>query len=178
MPRTRRPPGGAYNPTNALLTASNTIRSALEAARLFLLNRDLTDGGVGIATTASKVRNTATILYTVDGEFKSKASTDDLWTLTGGNLASGYKRVYLLLLDAAGAATVSASDDVLAAGTNTLPAFPASKAVVGSVTVATAGAAFVPGTTLLSAVAVTDTYFDGVPAAMLPAAPDEDITVV
>jgi hypothetical protein len=161
---------------NVLKNEYNTLRAATEALRSATLNRVLADGGAVIATTKSKVRSNATITYTVDGEFKSKASTDDLWTLTGANLADGYKRTYLLLLDAAGAASVLASDDVLAAGTVTLPAWPASKAVVGSVTVATAGAAFVPGTTLLDAVTVTDTYFDGVPAAMLPAAPDEDVS--
>lgn len=160
---------------NVLKGQYNTARSALHALWMFCLNRVLSDGGVGIATTKSKVRSNATIAYTVNGEFFSKASTDDLWTLTGGNLADGYKRTYLLLLDSAGAASVSASNDVLAAGTVTLPAFPASKAVVGSVTVATSGAAFVPGTTLLDAATVTDTYFDGVPAAMLPEPPDEDV---
>ncbi len=176
MPRALAAPGGRYALENALKDGYNTARATIVALRNALLNRVLSDGGVGIATTASKVRSSATIVYTVDGEFKSKASTDDLWTLTGSNLADGYKRVYLLLLDAAGAASVAASNDVLVAGTNTLPAFPASKAVVGSVLVATAGAAFVPGTTLLSAGTVTDTYFDGLPAAMLPAAPTEDVT--
>jgi hypothetical protein len=174
MPNALRVPH-SYNLSNVLRDEYNTARATIRALWFAMLNRVLSDGGVGIATTKSKVRSNATILYTVNGEFKSKASTDDLWTLTGANLADGYKRTYLLLLDADGAATVSASNDVLAAGTNTLPAFPADKAVVGSVTVATAGAAFVPGTTLLDAVTVTDTYFDGLPAAMLPEPPDEDV---
>jgi hypothetical protein len=161
---------------NVLKEAHNTMRATSVALRNAMLHRVLSDGGAGIGTTTSKVRSNATISYTINGEFKSKAATDDLWTLTGAVIPAGQKRTYLLLLDSAGAATVAASDTVLAAGTVTLPAWPADKAIVGSVTVSNgSGGNFTPGTTALNAASITTTYFDGVPAAMLPAAPTEDV---
>lgn len=176
MPNAHPYPGPDSLP-NTLKDEYNTLRASVEALRSAALNRVLSDGGAGIGTTTSKVRSNATITFTVDGEFKSKASTDDLWTLTGAVIPAGQKRSYLLLLDSAGVATVSASDTVLVAATVTLPAWPASKAVVGMVTVSNgSGGNFTPGTTALNAASITTTYFDGVPAAMLPAAPDEDIS--
>lgn len=176
MPRAFGYPDGRSLP-NTLKNAYNDLRAAAVAIRNAVLHRVLSDGGAGIGTTTSKVRSTATILYTINGEFKSKASTDDLWTLTGAVIPAGQKRTYLLLLDTAGTATVAASDTVLVAGTVTLPAWPAGKAVVGSVTVSNgSGGNFTPGTTALNAASITTTYYDGVPAAMLPAAPDEDVT--
>ncbi len=131
-----------------------------------MANSVLNVGGVAIASTASKVKLAAAIDYLVDGVLTTKGITDDFWTLTGANLAAGYTRKYLLLIDASGAATVLASDDRLTAqaAACVFPAVPAGKSVVGMLQVDTGGAAFVPGTTLLSAGTVTDTYTDGAPA--------------
>jgi hypothetical protein len=137
-----------------------------EMSRLFF-NAALTDGGVSIGTTTTKVRSNASITYRSSGELKAKASTDDLWTLTGAALAIGYSRLYLLLLDAAGTATVLASDDVLTANVANarFPSLVADgTAIVGWVSIANASAGvFTPGATALNAAGITTTYFDGVP---------------
>ncbi len=119
---------------------------------------------VTIATTASKVKTTnATVLLNA-GVMNALAASDDFWTLTGGVLAASSFRRYLLLCDAADAATVLASDDSIVSAAacrwSTLPAN--GTAIVGILTVATDSThTFTPATTLLSAAGITDTYVDG-----------------
>ena len=131
--------------------------------------------------TASKVKTTATTQCYIDGVPLSLTATDDLWTLTGANLAAGSVRKYLLLWDGATATTVVSvlqSNDVviatspLATSASALaqcrfPSLPpknatgGSNVVVGILSIVNTTNAFIPATTLLSATGVTDTYRDG-----------------
>lgn len=146
---------------DALITAVNRVSNQVVGL----------SAGVAIATTASKVKTAVAVQFLVNGVYTKLAISDNFWTLTGANLADGYTRKYLLLVDGAGAASVLASDDRLtaAAAQCVFPAIPAGKVCLGVLQVDTSGAAFVPGTTLLSAGTVTDTYTDGHPAGVLGA---------
>lgn len=148
-----------------------TVKTALAALKAYMSHMALSDGGVGIGTTVQKVRSNATISYLIAGEFKSKASTDDLWTLSGTTITDGNFNKYLLCLDTSGAASIVEGTQGASAGAVVLPAYPSAKSVVGMLTVQTVGATFVPGTTALDAATVTDTYFDGAPDELLTAGP-------
>lgn len=133
------------------------------------------------ATTASQVKTTATTQLFIDGVPLSLTGTDNLWTLTGGNLAAGSVRKYLLLWDGTTATTVVsvlASNDIVIAnsplGTAAsalaqcrFPSLPpknaggGSNVIVGVANIVNLTNPFIPGTTLLSAAGVTDTYRDG-----------------
>lgn len=112
-------------------------------------------------TTASKVKTTNATVVLNNGVVNAVAATDDAWTLTGANLATGKTRKYLLCVSAADAFTVIASDDQATAADCRFGQRPADGiAVLGILQVTNnSGADFVPGTTLLSA--VTPTYLDG-----------------
>lgn len=154
--------------------ARDTVRAELnklmQAHTYFMLNglastTVATTPAVTIATTASQVKTTNATVLRNAGVLNALAASDDFWTLTGGDLAASSFRRYLLLCDAADAASVLASDDstVDAASCRWSSLPPNGTAIVGILTVATAAATtFTPGTTLLSAAGITDTYVDGV----------------
>ena len=114
-------------------------------------------------TTTSKVKVAQATVCLNNGVVNAVGITDDAWTLTGANLATGYSRKYLLLVDAADAFTVQASDDKASAADCRFSSRPADgKCILGILTVTNAsGADFVPGTTLLGAAGITATYIDG-----------------
>jgi len=93
-----------------------------------------TDPGIGDAGTAGYLRNTATTEF-ASGQFRySKASTDDLWDLSGetDTTATQY-RAYWLLLDSAGTASIAAGSNAQSAA-DTLRALPdldGTKSVIG-----------------------------------------------
>lgn len=137
-----------------------------------------------IATTASKVKTTATTELMVGGVLKSLTATDDFWTLTGADLAIGSVRRYQLCWDGTSATTVMsvrASDDqVIADYADAATALaacrwpslpPQGTVIVGVLSIVNVTNAFVPGTTLLSAAGVTDTYIDGPDANCFMASP-------
>lgn len=144
-----------------------TARTSMANLKRVLSNLCLADAGVAIGTTVAKVKFANNITYLIDGEFKAKTATDDFWTLSGTTITDGNTNKYLLCIDAAGAASIVEGTQAASAGAVVLPAWPASKSVVGILTVATAGAEFVPGTTALDAATVTDTYFDGFDPALI-----------
>lgn len=124
-------------------------------------------------TTASKVKTTATSQFSDNQVIKSLTATDDLWTLTGGNLAAGFCRRYWLLWDGTSATTVvsvqQSSDISIAVAGSAAAAInlcrwpalpPMGTIIVGILSIANTTNAFIPGTTLLSATGVTDTYQD------------------
>lgn len=130
---------------------------------------------LNIGTTTSKVKTTATTQLWINGVVKSLTATDDLWTLTGGNLAIGSVRRYLMLWDGTSATTVvsvlasndqviasyaSAAAALLACRFPTLP--PAGTVIVGIVSITNVTNAFIPGTTALTATGVTAAYLDGI----------------
>lgn len=148
-----------------------TFKAAVDKQKRFLINMPLANATVAIGTTVQKVRTTTTATYRIDGIFKSKASTDDFWTLSGTTVTDGNFQKYLLCIDASGAASIVEGTQGASAGAVVLPAWPASKSVLGILQVQTVGATFVPGTTGLDAATVTDTYYDGFDPALIDDAP-------
>lgn len=131
-----------------------TLKNLVSTVMRFLIGtRAFTSGVLAVGTTASKIKTTAAINYCIDGVMYVKAATDDLFTFTDTTeLADGDTCFYLLCLDATGAALIVNGTDTA------LPACPSGYCPVGYVKIVTSGAAFTPGTTLLSASTVTDTY--------------------
>lgn len=150
------------------------------------LTMSLNSGALANGTTAGTVKTTAAINYIVDGQFYSKAITDNMsiaYTgptvyqaptgvgsvnggFTGGS--NGSTRLYALALNTSGALSVVPGPIVdsadLAAGRAPLQ-FPVITAtgqcVIGALRIAvTAGTSFVPGTTSLAAAGVTATYLN------------------
>ncbi len=139
--------------------------------RLILLyqNRVLTAAAVATGTTTSKVKTVATATFTIDGTFKTKAATDDLWTLSGTVVAASMFQKYLLLLNAAGTASIQEGIQASAAAGVVFNTLPDAKAIIGIATVATdSSTTFTPGTTLLGAAGITTTYVDGFDNSLLP----------
>lgn len=137
--------------------------------------------GVAIGGTASKVKiaapNGAGVDYAIDGILYHKADTDDFWTLSGSVLAVSSSIIYLLCINAAGTMSIVEGTAVLTAditsGKKPLnwPQPGAAVCPLGAVRVDTnASTTFTPGTTLLSAAGITDTYYD------LFAVPDTPLT--
>lgn len=157
-----------------------TAHALYEAIQRLILLRDnacLSDGGSADGTTPAKVKTTATVNYLIDGEFKSKGATDDLWTLTGTTLTAGQVNKWLLCLDGSGTASVVEGNpstsaagvsfsDIVAADGHTYPAPGPSKCIVAQLTVVVNSSTFVPGTTSLAAGTITVTYRDGYEATM------------
>jgi hypothetical protein len=143
---------------------------------LLTLNAALSTATPTAGTTTSRARTTAASTYTIDGIFKAKASTDNLFDLTPlaasvvGNAAKAQHNIYLLVLDAAGAATVVAGTPADTLAAVTLPAVPDGKCIIGYVNVSVAaGSVFTPGTTALAtAGAYTVSFGDGFPVQYLP----------
>lgn len=134
-------------------------------------NGAYTASGATIATTTSKVKTVNTTNYTVGGAWKTKAATDNLWTLTGTVVPFSSYQKYLLMLDGSGVASVvecQMSTPANSAGTALaslvkLPSYATFQvACIASITVSTNGStAFTPGTTALNAAGITTTYQDG-----------------
>ena len=117
-------------------------------------------------SSAAAVKNSA-FSYTIGAYVYTKASAET--ALSGDTIPDGKYGAYLLTIDEDGTITVtdgatnSTGWDTVAQAINDLPAAPSDEAVMGYVVVYTSGATFIPGTTLLSAAEVTDTYTDGYP---------------
>lgn len=145
----------------------------------------LNSGGLAAGTTAGTVKTAAAINYILDGQFYTKAITDNMsiaytgpqvyqapggvgtinGSFTGG--PNGSTRLFLLCLNAAGAlsvvpgAIVDSAD--LAAGRVPLqfPDEPFNVCVIGALRVAvTANTTFTPGSTGLSAAGVTSSFIN------------------
>jgi hypothetical protein len=141
-------------------------------------NLCFTSGALDAGTNSGTIKTTATITYTVNGEFKSKAATDNISiAFTGPSFygtpadgsftgaTGGSTRLYAVFLNAAGTFSVEPGPIVntaeLAAGTAALhwPGAKRDRACCGAVRIAvTAGTTFIPGTTALNATGVTTTY--------------------
>jgi hypothetical protein len=146
----------------------------------------LASAGLAEGTNANTIKTTADIAYTIDGRFYAKATTDNIAIsysgasvyqaaaggvqainggFTGG--VNGSTRLYLLTLDTSGAVGIVPGAIVdsaeLAAGRVALqfPDAPAGVCPFGALRIAlTAGTAFTPGSTDLSATGVTDTFYN------------------
>lgn len=144
-------------------------------------NIALASGALANGTTAGTIKTTVVVPYLNDGQFYSKAITDNIaiaytaaatvygqpsnGSFTGG--ANGSTRLYGLYLDTSGNVTLECGPIVdtvaLAAGSAALH-FPPNKrglTVFGAVRIAvTSGTTFIPGTTALGAAGVTTTYLN------------------
>jgi len=153
-------------------------------------NLAFTSGALDDGTVAGTIKTTATVTFTINGQFKSKGATDDVSiAYTGpsvygdaGNGAftgqtGGSTRLYGVYLNAGGNFSVLPGPVVnsaaLAAGAASLqfPSAQRDKACIGVVrVVVTANTTFVPGTTALDASGVTVTYIN------LSSVPGEPLT--
>jgi hypothetical protein len=153
-------------------------------------NLAFTSGALDDGTTAGTIKTTATVTFTINGQFKSKGATDDVSiAYTGPSVygdagngaftgqAGGSTRLYGVYLNAGGNFSVLPGPVVnsaaLAAGAASLqfPSAQRDKACIGVVRVAvTANTTFVPGTTALDASGVTVTYIN------LSSVPGEPLT--
>lgn len=165
--------------------SSNGDRSGVELANLgaaFAMNRALSSAAAAIGTTTQKVKTAATLTYTINGIFFSKAATDDFWTLAGTTVAASMFQKYLLLIDSAGAASIqegvqantaakvglSNVSNYSAVGA-LLSILNAGKVVAVTLQIATDSThTFVPGTTALNAAGITATYNNGLDQAFVP----------
>jgi len=157
--------------TSELTADHATSKLSNDPMRNLMLNRLMTDGGVAVGGTTQNVQLVNTINYTINGEFKSKGATDDLWTLEGSAVTTPNYNKYVLMLDGSGTATVNAGTQASAAASVTLPALESSYCVVGVVTVRAVTANFTPGTTSLGSADIDVTYFDGFDPLYIPAGP-------
>ena len=154
----------------------------------------LNSGALAEGTNAGTIQIAAAINFVIDGQFYSKAITDNIAIsysgatvyqaaaggiqavnggFTGG--VNGSTRIYGLFLSTAGAVSIVPGPIVdsaeLAAGRVALafPTAPRGVCPIGALRIAlTAGTAFTPGSTDLSASGVTDTFYN---LADMPAAP-------
>jgi len=118
---------------------------------------------ISIGSDTAKVRTNGTCPFMVDGVFFSKASTDDLWTLSGTASAASQTAIFLLYLTGAGAASIAQVGPYAteALCIENLPALPDGKALIGSLRVVTSSSqTFEPGTDA-PGTGNTATYYDG-----------------
>lgn len=161
-------------PTHGSPTGDAAVVQAHNALLMQAENCALTAAGTAQATTTSKVKTTATCAYLLNGVFKSKAATDNLWTLTGSAVTAGGSGAtlhYALCLDGSGTASVIAGP-VNQGSTTVWSAAPVSFMVADVAIVATlkisltAATVFTPGTTATNAAGVTSTFEDGMDATL------------
>ncbi len=120
---------------------------------------------IGNGTTAGRLRTTASTTGRVAGVEVTKASTDDLWNLSGETATTASQfRAYWLYINAAGAASFAAGTNAAsaAAALAALPSIAEDKCVLG---VYVAGVS----TNFANALAAQGTIYNGIPeGAALP----------
>jgi len=154
---------------NGRATGGAAVAQSHNALLQQALNMALTAAGTATATVTSQVKTVNTLTFLINGAFKSKAATDNFWTLTGSAVTAGVGGAtmhWALCISAAGAASVVQGPTNQGSTTVWTPApanlQPADLCIVGIVKVSlTATTVFTPGTTLLGAAGVTTTYVDG-----------------
>ena len=143
-------------------TARDEVRTLANTIALLLANDTLTAAGCATATVTSQAKTTNTLTYTIDGAYKTKAATDNFWTLSGVTVPVASVQKYYLLIDGSGAASVVQGVPASTAAGVVLPFPPQSKAIAGVLTITTdATHTFIPGTTLLGATGITAAFNDG-----------------
>lgn len=131
----------------------------------------LNSGAVSAGTNAGSIQTTATVNYTVNGIFRTKAATNNIalpapsvaGAYTAGaiqSLAVGEKALFALFIDAAGNFSFGQSAKVGAGEPAPVIGSPADKAVVAVFTVTAATAPFVPGTTALGAAGISTVFYN------------------
>lgn len=131
-----------------LITDLTAARTSYVNARVALTNMSLSDGGIAIGTTKTKIKSAATINHLIAGVFYTKAATDDFWVLTDFDCTNAKFNKCLLCIDSAGAMQIVAGTEGASAGAVVLGAIPAAYSVVGMVLVNPTGTGdFTGGTT-------------------------------
>jgi hypothetical protein len=121
---------------------------------------------IGVVSAAS-VKNSAFNYMGSDGRVRTKAAAET--ALSGDDVPESKYGAWLLEIDDDGTIAVQEADDnatgydTAALAIDGLPATSSDYIAMGFVTAISTSGAFTPGTTLLSAAAVTDTYTDGNP---------------
>lgn len=153
----------------ASVVARDEVRQLANAHILIAANSVGGAAGCATATVTSKVKTVNSVAYRIDGAFKTAiAGTDNFWILSGTTVAVAMFQKYLLLVDAAGTASIVEGIQASTAAGVVLPTPPQSKSIFGVLIVATdATHTFVPGTTLLGAAGITATYIDGFDGALV-----------
>lgn len=126
----------------------------------------LTNAGLGeSASTAAKIKTTATATFTINGVFKSLAANDSI-AFSSGHTALAANQACLFAVWCDGSAdsesACSTTQGPIVASGDTCPVPPLStgKALLGLIKVVTGATTFTPGTTDLGAANVTDTYYN------------------
>jgi len=138
------------------------IKTMLDPIDNALANMAMNSPGITIgSSSAKKVKIANATMCVVDGKMVLVAAQEVAFT-AGDNISAGYINAYFVTVAADGTVALEMGGETLIAnGVNgiTMPEISAKKAVIGMVNVSTT-AAFTAGTTLLSAAAVTDLYYD------------------
>jgi hypothetical protein len=156
---------GLSTKISAIITQVNDIINKVKGDYL-VSKPGLTIG----SSAATAVKNAAAFDFTINGVRYTKAISETAFAGTENDVPStgDLYGAWRLVIDAAGTITIqeAAANDTgyatSALALAGLPAVPADKAAVGTVTALAAdGTAFDPGTTELSAANITDAYADG-----------------
>lgn len=177
---------------------ASMARAAVEAsnaALAFAMNQIFNSSAVGIATTTTQARTTASLTFTTNGQQFTKSSADNFWTLSGTVVAAGNTQKYALLIDGAGngftqEATQSSLGPTGVVWTNvnnmsswgpilTMLNQNPGRTMVGYIVVScNASTTFTPGTTALSAAGLTVSYINGIDPILLPLVTNEVNVIV
>lgn len=142
-----------------LLDTVAELKADHNLLRTALLNGCHGSPGLAEGTNANTIKTTRATAFSIAGVLYNKAITDNIAMTAATAQADLTYRLYLVSIDAAGAVTITAGTAV-ATDTATLPALPASSAMLGYFKVATSGGTFTSGTTDLSGTGVTATFVD------------------
>ena len=95
-----------YIPATGQRAEFNAMWDAINGLVYWLMFAVQQDPGIGNGTTAGRLRTNAAVDFKIAGFTYNKASTDDLWDLSGEvDTGAGVYRAYWLELDSAGAAS-------------------------------------------------------------------------
>jgi len=146
---------------NALLTPIHA-NQVVNADRLS--SRALNAGTLAIGSSSkAKIKITNNVLCCINGAMVLVAAAEVAFTATTHDIADAYTNMYVLVADAEGTVTILMGTAALTTtGISGVipPTIPANRAVLGVVTIASAGAIFDASTTELDAGTVTDLYYD------------------
>jgi hypothetical protein len=159
-----------------------TYNGDLTKAAIVLLNRNMLNdlncalaaAGAAMATNTTGIKTVNSVPYLLNGNYQTALSaTNPFWTLTGGNLAAGFMRAYLLCIGptAGTAAVIQSSNDVpTSVGASGIQFVTQTGAIdpwngyciVSNVLISNGTTSpFVPATTALNTASLTVTYADG-----------------
>lgn len=161
--------GSGVGILGALLQAYNALVTLTE-------NAAYTAAAIAMGTTTTTVKTVNTLTFLIEGVFKSKAATDNFWTVAMLQAAPGFavipigsRAIFLFLIDASGVGSVIqgpvGTTDLLA--TVPMDTIPQGKCIAGTCKVVCTAANFTPGTDAWNKGSVTFTFADGYDASLV-----------